>query len=295
MKYRSPKALEQAVKAAARASEMDTNQAMAGFFFHRLLCRVFSDPDSPFVLKGGQGMLARAADARRTRDIDLSTSEIDIDSAVSELRRAASTDLGDFVSFRYLGCDPIKADDEYRDGYKVRFAPFIGAKVLDPISIDLVADEVSCGTPDTVVPADRLDIAGLAVFDYRVYPAIAGIADKVCSIAEIRDGRPSSRVKDLVDLVIYFQTEDLDGAALRDRIILESRLRKMQPNLPFGVPDAWVDSYGAAYRKSAMQAHLPEAWLELESARDYVARCLDALCIPDFRGAKWSASEQRWI
>lgn len=48
-----------AVKEAAKKSPLDTNRAIAGFYFHRLLCRVFSDPDSPFVLKGGQSALAR--------------------------------------------------------------------------------------------------------------------------------------------------------------------------------------------------------------------------------------------
>ena len=62
-----------AIKDAAKASPLDTNRAIASFYFHRLLYRVFSEPGTPFVLKGGQGMLARTADARATRDIDLAT------------------------------------------------------------------------------------------------------------------------------------------------------------------------------------------------------------------------------
>ena len=82
--YSSPKALEMAVKEAAGRSPMDTNRAIAGFYFHRLLCRVFSDPDSPFIPKGGLGVLARTTDARYTRDIDLTTNSLDIDAAVDE-------------------------------------------------------------------------------------------------------------------------------------------------------------------------------------------------------------------
>ena len=63
MGYSSPRALEMAIKDAAKASPLDTNRAIAGFYFHRLLYRVFSEPGTPFVLKGGQGMLARTADA----------------------------------------------------------------------------------------------------------------------------------------------------------------------------------------------------------------------------------------
>lgn len=45
MRYRTPAALEMAVKAAAKASPLDTNLAISGFYFHRLLCRVFSEKD----------------------------------------------------------------------------------------------------------------------------------------------------------------------------------------------------------------------------------------------------------
>lgn len=50
MRYRTPAALEMAVKAAAKASPLDTNLAISGFYFHRLLCRVFSEKDRKFVL-----------------------------------------------------------------------------------------------------------------------------------------------------------------------------------------------------------------------------------------------------
>lgn len=56
MRYKTSEDLDKAIKAAAKASPMDTGRAYAGFFFHRLLCRVFSDPDPRFLLKGGLGM-----------------------------------------------------------------------------------------------------------------------------------------------------------------------------------------------------------------------------------------------
>ncbi len=40
--HASPRALEMAVKEAARRSPLDTNRAVVEFYFHRLLCRVFS-------------------------------------------------------------------------------------------------------------------------------------------------------------------------------------------------------------------------------------------------------------
>ena len=116
MRYKTSEDLDRAIKAAAEASPLDTGRAYAGFFFHRLLCRVFSDPDSRFLLKGGLGMLARTIDARATRDIDLLSTGDDLEEAVEELKRLAAVDLGDFVTFSFAGMTPIKAEDEYRSG-----------------------------------------------------------------------------------------------------------------------------------------------------------------------------------
>ena len=147
MRYKTPAALEMAVKEAAKNSPLDANRAIAGFYFRRLLCRVFSDPDSPFVLKGGQSVLARTVDARATRDIDLLARETSVEAAVADPRRLAGIGLGDFISFSFDKAEPIKADDEYRNGMKVWFTPSLGSKPLQAVSVDLAVDEVDAWRP----------------------------------------------------------------------------------------------------------------------------------------------------
>lgn len=110
MRYKTPAAHGMAVKEAAKKSPLDANRAIAGFYLHRLLCRVFSDPDSPFVLKGGQSVLARTVDARATRDIDLLARETSVEAAVADLRRLAGIGIDDFISFSFDKAEPIKAD-----------------------------------------------------------------------------------------------------------------------------------------------------------------------------------------
>lgn len=105
---------------------MDTNRAIAGFYFHRFLCRVFTGDDNRFVLKGGQSVLARTLDARVTRDIDLVAQEESLEEAIADLVQAASVDLDDFVSFTFDRAEQIKAEDEYRCGTKVWFTPLYG-------------------------------------------------------------------------------------------------------------------------------------------------------------------------
>ena len=172
MRYKTPAALEMAVKEAAKKSPLDTNRAIAGFYFHRLLCRVFSDPD-----------------------IDLLARETSVEAAVADLRRLAGIGLDDFISFSFDKAEPIKADDEYRSGMKVWFTPSLGGKSLQAVSVDLVVDEVDGLEPETITPADRLQIDDIPVFDYRIYRAESALADKLLAMVEVHDGRPSSRVK----------------------------------------------------------------------------------------------------
>ena len=181
-------------------------------------------------------MLARTPSARATRDIDLLSWEADLGAALSELRELASLDLGDFVRFEFAGSKPIKAEDEYRSGLKVTFVPLLGARRLQPVSVDLVVDQIPCGEPELLTPADRIEVEGVPVFDYRVYPIANSIADKLCGIIETHDGRPSSRVKDLVDLLIYATNEDLDGDGLCRWCRLEARVRGIELPPRFSVP-----------------------------------------------------------
>ena len=96
MKYKTPRALEQAVKAAASRSGRDTHEAISEFYHDRFLCRIFASNEPSFILKGGQSMLAKIPNARRTKDIDLLGRTTDLEEALGELKRAAAIDLEDY-------------------------------------------------------------------------------------------------------------------------------------------------------------------------------------------------------
>jgi hypothetical protein len=88
-RYKTYRAMEQAVKSAAKASGRDVNKAIQAFYHDRFLCRVFSTDSPNFILKGGQSMLARIPNARETRDIDLICRTPNIDEDLEELVKTA--------------------------------------------------------------------------------------------------------------------------------------------------------------------------------------------------------------
>ncbi len=293
--YKTPEALQMAVRDAARNSPIETSRAIESFYYHRLLCRIFSRSDSKFVLKGGLGMLARTIDARATRDIDLATEGLEIEKAVVELKELASIDLGDFIVYRFDGMEPIRVEDEYRDGYKVFFTPVFGGRERARISIDLVANAVSYGEPDMLTPVDRVDVADLPVFDYLVYPVTSAIADKVCGIVGSYAGKPSSRVKDLVDLVIYITTEDFDYGTLSERLSRELKMRKLELGDCFRVPVSWHENYSDRYSALSRRTGMDGPLQALEAAETLVGKCLNPVLSRAEGEARWNHKKLDWI
>lgn len=294
MTYKSAAALEMSIKEAAKASPQDTGRAIAGFYFHRLLCRVFADGNESFVLKGGHGVLARTIDARSTRDIDLLSTHGSLDVALAELRRLALRDLGDFVFFEYAGSEPIKPDDEYRSGLSVRFVPMLGSKRKQTISIDLVIDEVPLEGAEPISPADRIDIKDLEACDYLVYPIDAALADKLCALTERHNGRASSRVKDLVDIVVYALTCDVSGANLQARLEREIAVRKIGPIESFVLPEEWAGAQARQYAKLCAQTGIPARLHDIGEASRLAAELLDPALGQQCAELRWNHEDLNW-
>ena len=294
MTYRTSEDLDKAIKAAAKASPMDTGRAYAGFFFHRLLCRVFSEPDSYFLLKGGLSMLARTIDARATRDVDLLSTDGDLEKAVEELKRLAATDLGDFVTFSFAGMAPIKAEDEYRSGMNVRFQVRLGNKRLQDISIDLVVDVIPQEDFDIVTPADRIAVRDLSTCPYRVYTVESSLADKFCGIVERHRGRPSSRQKDLIDVVVYARSCAIDGAKLSRRLKLECSARRMPLPNHFEIPAEWFGVGEVGFRKLCRQVPLASDIGGISDAAALAATLFDLALDGSAEGKAWNPALGCW-
>ena len=257
-RYGTAKAVESAIKDAARqANRVDPSRQIGDLIrqahYDRFLCRVFSaGEDSEWVLKGGSGMLARVPNARRTLDADLFRSGYDKDKALTELRRVADTDLGDFFRFVYHEHRMILVDDlqPYADGYRVTFDAFLGATPLNPIKIDLSAHEGVTDNITVIDPANRLVLPQLIGVPYRLYPVVNQIADKVCATLATYGGKDSSRVKDGVDLVVIAVTQDMDAEALADALQHECGKRHLAFPSSFIFPAGWGRSYASQARRT---------------------------------------------
>ncbi len=242
-------------------------------------------------------MLARTTSARYTKDTDMVYEGDGIDEAIEELRGLSSIDLGDHLEYRLVSASPIVEEQEYREGCRVVFEAVLGGtKTIADVSVDLVVNDAPLTRTDTMAPAARLPIEGLEHFDYVVYPVEESVADKVCAtMATYPGGRRSSRVRDLVDLVIYLTTENLDGNELARCLDRELRMGHMGERRPFSVPEAWHGLHTPTYLRLATDSRLEPKLRDVHSAEVLVAKCVDVALYGRSFGMTWDHTVLAWL
>lgn len=260
----------------------------------RFICRVFYGGNENFVLKGGSGMLARIPHARATKDLDFaSTERISAAEALSEMERIAAIDLGDWCTFRLTKSEESMDENGYSRLLKLRFATFVGSEEKDPVLIDLSLDCTTTLPSERITPANRVVIEGVEDCDYLAYPLPDQLADKLCAIMERQlNGHPSSRMKDLVDVVTYACSEHFDFRQLKRAIESECAKRDMTVPESFIAPEVWRQRFGAFAKKS----RIPEGFASFDDATNLASRFYDpVLSDEDGRDAEWEVDTLQWV
>jgi len=264
--YRDWQGVEQAMKAAAASSGSRTaglGELLTRARFDRFLSRVFADGDSSgWMLKGGTSILARVPEARNTQDLDLAASQASLDEAVEDLRRRVQADLGDHLTFEFVSSKPTGLGNTQPDVHtrQVVFGCFAQSgnrrKRVGEVKVDLVVGPPPTAPADVLEPVTRLQLAKpLPVVPYRLFPLVDHVAEKVCATMSraYPGGRPSSRVKDLVDLVVIARTQTVPLQPLQLAIATQQVHSRLDPFDRLQVPEGW----GTRYR--VMAATVPPA------------------------------------
>lgn len=298
--YATAKGVDNAIKEVARRTahadpSLSMEQRIRLEYFNRFLSRVFSDgPNSEWLLKGGTGILARAPMGRATLDIDLHREGCGLDEALADLQRLAAVDLGDHFRFVYDRHEEVGGGDgqPYTKGYRVTFVTYIGAQERGRIKVDLVVGVGVTAEPTVIASATALDLPRLIRHEYRLYPVVDQIADKVCAtMNSYGHGQSSSRVKDLVDLVVLAVTQTVNGSELLTAIEAEARRRRMSRIVRFVVPDGW----GAGYNRLARQVAYCDGMEHIDAASSLVATLIDPALDGRAIGRTWCPDKRAWL
>jgi len=135
-------------------------------------------------------------------------------------------------------------------GRRYPVTAWIGATPWATFRIDLVGTGVRMtGVPDHVPPVAGIALPGIEQPGYRAYPLVDHIADKVAAIIEPHgDGRPSTRFRDLIDLVSLVVSVRVMASEQGIAVLSEIERRGLLLPDRFVVPDGglWAGGYANA-------------------------------------------------
>lgn len=288
-------------KVAAKASGRRADELMREFVFERLLARVFADLkdpwaiDHPWILKGGTALLVRVEDARHSKDVDLLARLQDVDDAVEQLRQALAVDLGDFFTFDIQSVHVTGGTDQQPgvEGRTVKILPTVGTRTLAPVKIDLVTGSLMTADPEPLQAPALVQVPGIAKPTYRLYPAVDHLADKLCATeSTYTDGSPSSRVRDLVDIVVLARTQTVTLSALHTAIAGERTKRGLPARETFQPPAGWRTLYPKVASATRWTADLG-----FDDAVALAGQLLDPALAAEVssRDATWDSDNGAWV
>lgn len=124
-----------------------------------------------------------------------------------------------------------------------------------------------------------------------LYPVVDQVADKVCATMDAYPGgKRSSRVKDLVDLIVLAHTQVVELAGLREAIDAKRTLSGIAPFVRIDIPDAWALTWPTTAKGVPMAAGY--SFVEaMEIVTAFLAPALDERTA----SATWDPGRLAWV
>ena len=287
------RAARDVAKTQARVRNIDSGLLIRGFVFDRFLARVFALPGGQWVLKGGNAVLTRVHDARTTKDLDLLADLEDLDAAVEQLREATLIDLYDHFHFSITDVKELPGGQQPGvAGCRVSVDAYCGVTHRQTFGIDIVTGSLMTTEADVL---DRPSLlSGVPGPKVRLYPTVDHIADKVAATQSMYGAggdKPSSRVRDLVDLVVFANTQVIEGDKLQTAIAAEWTHRGLPEKPFFKPPEHWENLYPLIAAKTTACNGVTR----YSDAADLIDRFLAPALSGTASGLEWVPQTHTWI
>lgn len=275
-RYKTPAALRRALEdrllVAVQREGGDIQRMRRQAAFDRLLCRLFHEANAPWLLKGGYAMELRIKSARTTKDIDLALRELpsgakawDDTKVRDQLQQLAAIDLKD--GFEFLIGEPTMDLDAAPYGgsrYPVE-AQMAGRRFAD-FHLDVSAGDVVREPFEILEGHDWLGFAGIAKARMPAISREEQFAEKLHAYTLPREGRPNTRVKDLVDMLLLVDSGALDPIRLGDSITATFR-RRATHAVPLSLPSpppTWADRFRDLATECGLEGDLVTQYRRLD-------------------------------
>jgi len=241
--------LLQRLRNEARRTGIPVQRHQQRIAFERLLARL--PRDGQWILKGGLALQFRyGLLARSTKDVDLRIS-VAPTAALGHLRLiVAAAPSGDNFSFEF---GDVAREMQGAPGGTlcIKVIARIAGSEFTTFHIDLSSGDALVDSPDLLIGSDFLTFAGIAPVEFLVYPVAQHLAEKLHAYTLPRD-QESTRVRDLVDLVMFAATEQVESDHL-SRCVEATFATRGTHALPGRLPEppaSWTDSFKSIARES---------------------------------------------
>jgi predicted nucleotidyltransferase component of viral defense system len=282
-------ALEQRLKNEAQATGVALLRLRKRVAFERFLARLTTSESSGWVLKGAFALELRLGlRARTTKDIDLGRAD-DEEAATEHLNAATDIDLDDFFDFEVRRTPALDAATGFRAvRYTVR-ADLDGRR-FEQFSVDVAFSEATPIQAEPLFGANSLEFADVAEPQLPVISLEQHVAEKLHAYTGAfgREQRESTRVKDLVDLVLIGELAEIEATRLRQELetTFEQRARQPLPNALPSPPSSWARPYAVLAREVGIADGI-------EAGHVSAARLLDPVLRSEASG-HWDTEARRW-
>lgn len=297
MKYPTPErfrtALEDRLRQQARVTRLPLVRLRKDVVFERLLARLLVAAPDRWVLKGGLALGYRLGDcARTTKDMDLGRQD-DAETATADLMAAAKLDLRDYFQYAIEETDALaRLEEGAAVRYRVRIE--LAGRVFEHVIVDVGFDTQVFYVAERVRGSGLLAFADLEPPMVPAIPLTYHVAEKVHAYTRHygSSGRTSTRVKDLIDLVLIAGERTSALAADAVHIALyQTFVRRDTHPLPAALPPppaAWA----VPYRKLAGEVGLVD---DMASGHTRAAAFLDPILGKSYvDGAIWHPDTGTW-
>lgn len=267
MKYKSAASFRQALEARLRQQALSRGEPLTRLrkmvAFDRFLARLAKQDAGLWIVKGGFALQLRlGAIARTTKDIHTAFArKAGTEDAVAHLRRAAALGLGDWFEFE-VGQPARVATGAPQGGARLPVRCLLDGRSFESFHLDLGIGDVIVGAPERVSVPTLLAFAGIPATRVLCSPLPTQIAEKFHAYTRPYAGGTSSRVRDLVDILLIASLGSLPHATLSKSLDKTFRARATHA-IPKGVPRP-PGTWEAPYRKLAREMHL--RWAGIEEA-----------------------------
>lgn len=288
-------ALEAHVRQHAQRSNMSIMRVRKAVTFERLLARLLAVAPESWILKGALALDFRLGrQARATLDMDLGRYD-DADAATGDLLAAQNHDLGDYFAF---SIERTACLDLIRDAAAVRYhvRSELAGRTFELVTVDVGFSPPPTEQPpyiDTITGPDFLTFAGIAPIHIPTLSLEYHIAEKVHAYTRGygESGTvQSTRVKDLVDLVVIASLSSLAATHLRGALtdVFAHRQGHALPLTLPPPPPSWQQPYATMARSVGLATEVAVGYAR---AADF----LDPILSSDVAmTAIWDQAQQRW-